>query len=271
MKETPVFFPNGSYQLFGVLHEPEAAGRAPAFVFVHPFGEEKLWAHRVFVSFARRLAAEGHPVLRFDCMGSGDSDGDFSQSSIATALADVGAAVDFVRARSGSRSVSLIGLRLGATTAAVAAEQIADIHHLILWSPIVDGGRYMQELLRINLTTQMATHKEIRHDREAMVGIMRQGGTVNVDGYEMAYPFFSEASALQIGAGVKSHAGPCLIVSIDKRPVVAPAELQALAATYAAATVSTVQEEPFWKEIATFYDQAPSLFAATADWLRQHP
>lgn len=270
MSETPLFFPNGPYQLFGVLHEPDGERRDTAFAFVHPFGEEKLWAHRVFVSFARRLAAAGHTVLRFDCMGSGDSDGDFSESSIASSLSDVAAAVDLVRARSGARAVSLIGLRFGATIAAHAAETL-DIRQLVLWAPILDGGRYMQELLRINLTTQMATHKEIRYDREALVGIMQQGGTANVDGYEMAYPYFAEASALQMATGRKSHAGPCLIVSIDKRPIPPPADLQAIAATYPHATVAAVQEEPFWKEIATFYDQAPALFAATGDWLQQNP
>ena len=54
--ETPFFFPSGKHSLFGILHQPAAATCLPAFVFCHPFGEEKLWTHRVFVSFARRLA-----------------------------------------------------------------------------------------------------------------------------------------------------------------------------------------------------------------------
>ena len=48
---------------------------AAAFVFCHPLTEEKLWTHRVFVTFARELAAAGHTVLRFDYRGNGDSDG----------------------------------------------------------------------------------------------------------------------------------------------------------------------------------------------------
>ena len=46
----------------------------------HPLGEEKLWAHRVFVSLARDLANAGFVVLRFDCRGEGDSDRDARQS-----------------------------------------------------------------------------------------------------------------------------------------------------------------------------------------------
>jgi len=52
MTETPFFFPNGNYQLFGVLHEAEAPSKNEGFVFCAPFAEEKLWAHRVFVNFA---------------------------------------------------------------------------------------------------------------------------------------------------------------------------------------------------------------------------
>ena len=55
MTETPFYFANGSHSLFGVLHEPEAAPVNAGFVFCHPFGEEKLWSHRVYVTFARAL------------------------------------------------------------------------------------------------------------------------------------------------------------------------------------------------------------------------
>ena len=40
MKETPFFFSNGSYNLFGILHEPEIEPNGEGFVFCHPFAEE---------------------------------------------------------------------------------------------------------------------------------------------------------------------------------------------------------------------------------------
>lgn len=267
MTETPFYFPNAGYSLFGVLHEPARATHLPAFVFCHPFGEEKLWAHRVFVSFARQLASGGHPVLRFDYMGSGDSDGSFSQSSMTTALSDVRRAMDEVRRRTKVERVNLLGLRLGASIASLVAEATADIDRLVLWAPIVDGSRYLQELLRINLTTQMAVHREIRQDREALVAGMQAGQTVNVDGYDMALQWFSDVSAIKLSADPKRHEGPCLVTQIDRQPGRPSAELGALAACYGRATLSFAQEEPFWKEIARFYDTAPSLFATTSEWL----
>jgi hypothetical protein len=161
-----------------------------------------------------------------------------------------------------------VGLRLGATIAGIVAEEVPDdVHLLVLWAPIVDGSRYMQELLRINLTTQMSVYKEIRQDREAIVAAMQQGGTVNVDGYEMAFPLFSEVSAVKLADAAKRHGGPCLIVQIDKQPRPAP-ELSQLGSSHAHATMTFAEEEPFWKEVARFYDRAPNLFSKTAEWLK---
>ncbi len=266
MIETPFFFPNGDYALFGFLHEPEQPSAA-AFVFCHPFGEEKLWTHRVFVSFARQLAAQGHTVLRFDYMGNGDSQGDFRDSSLRSAVADVRCAVAEVRRRASIRRVNLLGLRFGATVAGLAAEEESDIDRLVLWSPVVDGGRYMQELLRINLTTQMAVHKEIREDREALVAAMQQGRAVNVDGYEMTYPLYEQVSAVKLAAAPKRYGGPCLVAHVDRQPGRPVPELQQLVATYGQGTLAFAQEEPFWKEIPRFYQQAPNLFAVTSEWL----
>ena len=268
MTETPFYFPNGGYSLFGIFHQPDGPSDRPVFVFCHPFGEEKLWTHRVFVSFARRLASEGHAVLRFDLMGNGDSDGDFSNSSLASAASDVRCAIAQARLLTGSRRVSLLGLRFGATIAALAAEQERDIHQVLLWAPIVDGARYMQELLRVNVTTQMAVYKEVRHDREALVEAMRQGDTVNVDGYDLGFALYSEVSAVKLAVDVKKHPGPVLIAQIERQVGVPAAELQQLATRYEHATLKAVQEEAFWKEIARSYQQPPpNLFPATLEWL----
>jgi exosortase A-associated hydrolase 2 len=264
--EIPFFFPSGSQSLFAVLHEPHVTTDRAGVVFCHPFGEEKLWSHRAFVTFARALAEVGHPVLRFDYMGNGDSSGCFSDSSLRTAVADAAAAVAELRRRTGGTGVSVLGLRLGATIASLVAEELTDIERLVLWAPIVDGARYMQEMLRINLTTQLAVYKEVRQDREALVAVMRAGGTANVDGYDMSLAMYEEVSAVKLAAAPRACPAPTLVVQIDRAGRPSP-ELAELATRYRDARVVVVREEPFWKEIARFYDQAPALFATTLEWL----
>jgi exosortase A-associated hydrolase 2 len=264
MIETPVFFGDDA-ALFGVYHEPEQPSATP-FIFCHPFAEEKLWAHRVFVSFARILARAGHPVMRFDYRGNGDSTGDFCNSSLTTVCDDVRNAIADVQRRTGAERINLLGLRFGATVAALVAEERPNVDRLVLWAPIVDGNAYMQELLRINVTTQMAAFKEIREDRDALVAVMQQGRTVNIDGYDLAYPMYSQVSAVTL-ADAKTFPRPCLVAHVDRqpdRPAPGPARL---AGTYGAGTFVTAQEEPFWKEIPRFYQDAPNLFDVTLAWL----
>ncbi len=269
--ETPFFFGGRGPALFGVLHRP--AGNTVTrggIVFCHPFGEEKLWTHRVFVTFARRLAAAGHAVLRFDHRANGDSEGVFADTTLDTARADVRTAIAELRKHTGEGDVTLLGLRLGATVASQVAEEGEGIGRLILWAPIVDGGRYMQELLRINVLTQTASFKEVREDRTELVARLHRGSTVNVDGYEMGLGMYEGVSAVNMAAQPHAFSGDCLIVQIDPQPKPAP-DLQKLAATYSRATVVRAQEEPFWKEIPRFYQEAPNLFAATMLWLGSEP
>jgi uncharacterized protein len=265
--ERGFFFGGPHHRLFGVFHPPRGESRRHPFVFCQPFGEEKLWAHRVYVSLARMLAAAGHPVLRFDFMGNGDSGGTFEEATVNTATQDVAAAIAEVQQRTGVTDVSLFGLRFGATVAALVAESRNEIVNLIMWAPIIDGARYMQELLRINVSTQMTIFKEVRRDRDALVAAMRDGETVNVDGYEMAWPMYEQVSAIKLAQSAKVSAARCLIVQIDRQPAKPSPEFVQLASQYQKGELRLVQEEPFWKEIQRFYDSAPNLFPATAEWL----
>jgi len=268
MKETPFFFPGDGVSLFGILHEPAAAGDRPAFVFCHPFGEEKLWTHRACVSFARELAARGHAVLRFDLRGNGDSSGEFRDSSLETALVDTRTAIATVKRMTGATTVSLLGLRLGASVAALLADECDDVRQLIQWAPVIDGHRFVQELLRINLATQMAMYKEVREDRAALVNQMKEGRTVNVDGYPLSLAFYEQLSAMKLAQSTRRFSGPCLLVQIDRAEGARPLpEVAQLASCYTHATHFVVQEEPFWKEIERFYETAPNLSAATLAWL----
>ena len=104
----------------------------------------------------------------------------------------------------------------------------------------------------------MAVYKEVREDRAALVGQMKQGRTVNVDGYPLSLAFYEQLSALKLAQGPRRFEGPCLLVQVDRAESARPLpEVASLAACYADATHVIVQEEPFWKEIDRFYEDAP--------------
>lgn len=268
MKEEPFFFKNGDYQLFGMMHFPMAENATEGFVFCHPFAEEKLWAHRVYVNFARELASRGFPVLRFDFMGHGDSEGEFENSSIETNLSDIAAAIKTIHVKNPSlKKVSLMGLRFGATLAVSTAINSTNINRLILWDPIVDGNSYMQEMLRINLTTQMATYKKVIHNREALIEMMKNGEPVDIDGYQVSYEYFQQASKVKLLENDWQHAGKSLIVQIGKPEQPVKPDIGKLASHFTGCDIKKAHEYQFWKEIKIYYDRAANLFTETLSWI----
>ncbi|MBM4340829.1 MAG: hypothetical protein FJ110_14965 [Deltaproteobacteria bacterium] len=268
MTETPFFFPNGNYRLFGVLHQPTGPVRKEGFVFCAPFAEEKLWAHRVFVNFARDLTAKGYPVLRFDYMGNGDSEGNFEESTLDTMLSDTRCAINTLREKvSGVESINLLGLRLGATVASLVGENGSGIRRLILWEPVIDGSAYIKEILRINLATQTAVYKKILHNTDALIQMMKEGKTVNIEGYEMAWPLYEQIAGIDLNKNGNSCESRVLFVQISRKEGNVSESLKRLKEKYAKSELAVAVEEPFWKEIKLYYARAENLFRLTHDWL----
>ncbi len=278
MTETPFFFAREDARLFGILHSPQGAAKPLAFVMSHPFGEEKLWSHRVFVSCARALAAQGHAVLRFDYVGAGDSSGMSADTSLESHRADLQAALGTLDQRvPGIRQIGLIGLRLGATFAALLAELNAERQlsarlrgaPLVLWDPILDGDAYFQELLRSNLSTQLAVYGKVVENREVLTARIRAGGSVNVDGYEIGKELLESCGvSTLLTTENKGHDGPVLVVQIAASEAQKErADLKALASSYAHGTLSRAAEQPFWREIKPFYPRANQLQELTLRWL----
>ncbi len=134
-------------RLFG-SYVPESGTAAPraAVVLCYPFGQEYMRAHKAFRQVAVLLSRRGLPVLRFDYSGTGDSAGDGTAATLEEWTADVGAAIEEVRRRSGATQVRLGGLRLGATLAALAARDRAEVERLVLWDPVVSGAGFLADV-----------------------------------------------------------------------------------------------------------------------------
>ncbi len=97
-------------------------------------------------SLADDLSARGIPVLRFDYRGTGDSAGDDGASDqFETAVADVCAAIERLKAETGVTHVTLCGLRLGTAFMLLAAAQV-HVDELVLLAPVVSGRGYLREL-----------------------------------------------------------------------------------------------------------------------------
>ncbi|GAC1308325.1 MAG: hypothetical protein NVSMB10_14510 [Steroidobacteraceae bacterium] len=143
----PVYFTSGDESLFAWVHQPVGARRSDlAVVICKPFGYEAICAHASLRAFADAAAQAGATALRFDYSGTGDSTGsDTAIDQMAQWCRDIIAAVDIVRRVYGARRVCLLGIRLGALLASMAAAEI-DVDALVAIAPVVNGRRYLREL-----------------------------------------------------------------------------------------------------------------------------
>jgi pimeloyl-ACP methyl ester carboxylesterase len=106
--------------------------------------------HQMLTRAARRLAAQGFPVLRFDFAGRGDSAGDAELATLATMTEDARAALRWLESNSkseqGSTRVIVLGLCSGCEVAlATAALENEKIEKLVLWSAPVFAAQKTEE------------------------------------------------------------------------------------------------------------------------------
>lgn len=147
----PYFFGPPGQQLFGIYNPPRHPESAShGVVIAYPWGHEYTNSLRVFKVLANRLAEMGYHVLRFDYFGTGDSAGAAEAFSLRRSREDLERAIAELRNGYGVETLSLVGLRLGASIAALVGGQGGAVHRMILWEPIASGPDYIDYLRRLH-------------------------------------------------------------------------------------------------------------------------
>jgi alpha-beta hydrolase superfamily lysophospholipase len=143
----------GEGPIFGWYHSTPSAGQSDCVAVVcGPIGHEYTRTHRTMRHLADRLAERGIPAVRFDYHGMGNSPGDELHSErVAYWQSSIRAAIRQARALSGRQRVCLIGVRLGATMAALVASD-TPVDLLVLWNPVTKGRAYVRELQAIAMS-----------------------------------------------------------------------------------------------------------------------
>lgn len=133
-------------RLFSVLHRPQAPARAGVLV-CPPLFDEHARSYRLFALLADALAAHGLAVLRFDYLGTGDSDGEDEDFTLASARSDGIEALAALRAELAGQPLVVLGVRAGVLVA-VDAATAGGAAALWLWQPCTNGAEYLGELHR---------------------------------------------------------------------------------------------------------------------------
>lgn len=290
------FFGSGGARLFGVWRaamsdvennatsatsEGVTAGSADVerrvWVICPPFAEEDKSARRTLTELCQKLQARGEASLLFSLRGTGDSDGDFADATTQTWRDDVLAACREAARRDSNARLCLLGVRLGASLAALAAQE-ANASRLILIEPLLAGRPYL---------AAMGQRKKLRAMMTSAQGEQAQGGSADtvsiaetngasqaangdakvavedLDGWPIAAPLRDSLNALDL-ASQMPHLSPHMsthVLQVGPRAQIAT-PLERFARSINASTHAVVMR-PFWNLLD--YARADALFDAIFD------
>ena len=132
---------------YAVLHRPDGEPTGAAVLFVAPFGWDDVGSYRSRRAWAESLRAAGHPVLRFDLPGTGDSlGGPFDDDLVQRWVSAVGDAATFLRDATGMDRVAVVAVGLGGLLTLAAANDGAPIDEAVLWGTPPSGRHVVREL-----------------------------------------------------------------------------------------------------------------------------
>lgn len=266
------FFKNkgNNYNLFGVLFYPEIKNinNRKVVIFCDSIGSEKYYSHRVLVNFAKLLQKRGYFALLFDYYGNGDSEGDFESTNLDTYLSDIKAAIEFLTEKVKVEEICLLGLRLGSVFGSLLAAEEKRIKNLILWSPVIDVGKYLYDNLRSNLNIQVQIYKKINFNRDQLIEQIENNCSVEVEGYVISRDFYRSLSHINLKK-VNMRSGPrTLLAEISPRAI--SSEISTLFEDNKECMRISIQNDPFWILRSTnqkYITKSDILFERTLDWL----
>lgn len=208
-------------KIVGTLNVPDGVTKPPAILLLHGFtgsrNELEIPAVKegIFARAARMWAEKGVASLRIDFMGSGDSEGDYADTTMQGQVNQALAALDFLAAAPevDKDKLALVGWSMGgAVGSAVAARTEQELDAVALWAPGTNMGSAMTFILGPD-----TVKKGLAAGDAAVEGTLPWGAKVSLKG-----PFFQSLYLIDPVAEISEYDGPLLVAVGSKDDVVFP-------------------------------------------------
>lgn len=185
----PIFLNGKRGRQFSLYVPPK--NKEKVFLCLPSFAEEMNRCRVMVAMQARLLAGKGYGCLLLDYYGTGDSEGDFSDTSWASWHQDVLTTIEWL-SEQGHNDVVLWGVRTGALLAAeIATESIPGISSLLFWQPVLNGEQFLTQFFRIRLAMLM-DRGEPKESTQQMRANLHSGNNLEVAGYEITRELVEE-------------------------------------------------------------------------------
>lgn len=104
-------------------------------LYKHGFMGNKITPHRMIVNLSHQLIELGYTVVRFDCIGAGDSEGNYNYTTIDGEIEDTLVVDKYIMTHFAPQNYFMIGYSLGGAITALVSNKIKT-DGIILWSPV---------------------------------------------------------------------------------------------------------------------------------------
>ena len=164
VKRTPFYFGEGDDALIAWLHTPTNSPVSDTCVVVcPPLAVEYMSTYRPLRYVADYFAEAGIPALRFDYHGTGDASGYIEdENRINTWVSNIEQACDHLKQLTGCTKVGLLGFRMGANLAALAAEKL-QLEFLVLWAAFPRGRNFVREVKTLQMTAKVKDSEDTQY------------------------------------------------------------------------------------------------------------
>ncbi|MDY0235114.1 MAG: alpha/beta fold hydrolase [Gudongella sp.] len=174
-------------------------------LFNHGFVGHKITPHRMIVNLSHELVEEYDlTVVRFDFIGSGDSDGDYNYMTIPGEVKDSLHVVEYLRNNYKINKLIILGYSMGGCIASLTASK-TNTDALILWSPVSSPYKNFKYLLGDKLFEEGEL-----------------GNDVDFLGDMVSSNFFTDLKRIDIIKELKKFESPIYIIHGDKDEDVLP-------------------------------------------------
>jgi len=246
--------------LYAAYHAADGRETELPVVIVPPLFEERKSAFATLRKLAIELAAQGHPVMRFDYRGSGESGSSSAMRRWEHLAQDVATVRKTLASLAGKRDSALVGLRLGATLALQETGRVGG-ECVVALAPIVAGATQvrlwkMRSKIRSELTADGTTKQAEQKD------------TVDFDGYDVHHGFLDDVAAVNLTKDLGVLSCPGLILQLSHRTDAALETTQLLTTLGSRAKLACLRMEPFWDKLDDV-DTGP-MIESVVDFIGEH-
>lgn len=215
----------GAGRTVAVLATPIGDIGSIGWIVCHSFGQDQINLQPFEVPMARRLAASGHPVLRFHVQGYGDSELPPEHISLRSHVDETIEAARLLASTAGVARVGLVGARFGGAVAALAADEL-EASALVMWEPMVKGRAHMQALVRLGVMTELVNRTRTQASARDPMEVLKEDGVLDVQGFPLRREVFEEVSNANLLTELTRFRGRSLVVQVSRSSTQRPALVQ---------------------------------------------